>query len=89
MVDKSLKEALALLKIVDAETDADERAALMEIARKTIRRVSLQYGGSGADHGSEANTDAWRNVARDTDGHADRHIEVNVTPVSHFCLRHG
>lgn len=88
MVDKSLKEALALLKIVDAETDADERAALMEIARKTIRRVSLQYGGSEADQGSEA-TDAWRNVAHDTDGHADRHIEVNVTPVSHFCLRHG
>ena len=87
MVDKPHEEALALLKIVDAETDADERAKLMEIARKTIRRVSLQYGLSESAIPGAAT--AGLLAPREADDRPDCHVEVNVTPVSHFCLRHG
>ena len=44
MDDKPFEDAVALLKIVEAESDPAERARLLGIARKTIRRVCLQNG---------------------------------------------
>ena len=86
MVDRQLKDALALLKIVDAETDAEERERLRAIARKTIRRVCLSHGitdqafsATSTEHLVDAATRAARRIA--TSG--------NVAPPSHFCLRHG
>lgn len=54
MDDKPFEDAVALLKIVEAETDPGERARLLGVARKTIRRVCLQQGVTMGDADIEA-----------------------------------
>ncbi|HTJ92958.1 MAG TPA: hypothetical protein VL424_07600 [Pararobbsia sp.] len=79
MVDLPLDKAIALLKIVDAEANAEERAHLLDVAQKTIRRIGLQPDACGPD----THLSNQRNTPADADA------GVNVPPPSHFCLRHG